>query len=637
MAKLRQVERSSSASLSVEAAPRSLTVVEAVREALHEEMQRDERVLVLGEDVGPLGGVFRATDGLLAQFGPQRVIDTPMMELGIAGLAVGMAMRGLRPVAEIQFADFMHAAADHIISDAARIRFRTNGDAECPLVIRTAYGGGLRGGPYHSQSVEAYYAHVPGLRVVAASFPADAKGLLIAAIRHPDPVLFLEHKRTYRAIRSHVPPGEYALPLDCANTVRRGQHVTVVAWGWVLHEALAAADELAAEGIEVEVIDPRTLNPLDAETVLESVRRTGRLCVVHEDTRTMGVGAELAALAAEHALDDLRAPVERLAMPDVAGIPASGPMEDFLIPDRARIAASLRNLTRVDRGQRPTLALNGRSMSATNQQVTDTTPATPSAASDAMVPYATPSAAEPTAASGALAAYATPLSAEPSAASGAMAGATPLDSSRTLVGGALVPQAASMIEVDLSRVTRRLEENQEAWLQRGIEPCFTPFFAEALLAALRHVPQANAAFDAEAGGIHRHPAVHLGLSLTNGDGTSACHWLVRDADTRSVLGLAMEIQIARSRTDVGQAVLAEATIGLADYGPGSALFAVPVVQAGQVASIRIGAVEERLVARQRGFALVPTAYVCASIDHRALDGMDAGALLTALKRFLEEE
>src|ERR1051325_9915628 len=211
---------------------RPLTLTEAVREALREEMARDERVVVLGEDVGPLGGVFRATDGLLAEFGPGRVIDTPMMELGIAGLAVGMAMRGLRPVAEIQFADFIHAAADHIISDAARIRFRTNGDAECPLVIRTAYGGGLRGGPYHSQSVEAYYAHVPGLRVVEASFPADAKGLLTAAIRDPDPVLFLEHKRTYRAIRGAVPEGEFTLPLDRANVVRSGSDVTLVAWGW---------------------------------------------------------------------------------------------------------------------------------------------------------------------------------------------------------------------------------------------------------------------------------------------------------------------------------------------------------------------------------------------------------------------
>src|ERR1700730_9618126 len=196
------------------ATPRSLTVIEAVREALREEMQRDERVIILGEDVGALGVVFRATNGLLTQFGPERVIDTPMMELGIAGIAVGMAMRGLRPVAEIQFADFMHAAADHVISDAARIRFRTNGDAACPLVIRTAYGGGLRGGPYHSQSVEAYYARVPGLRGAAASLRAGDRGLLIAAIRHPDPVLFLEHKRTYRAIRGDVPQGEHSLSLD---------------------------------------------------------------------------------------------------------------------------------------------------------------------------------------------------------------------------------------------------------------------------------------------------------------------------------------------------------------------------------------------------------------------------------------
>jgi 2-oxoisovalerate dehydrogenase E1 component beta subunit len=554
-----------------EPTPRSLTVIEAVREALREEMQRDERVIILGEDVGALGGVFRATDGLLTEFGPGRVIDTPMMELGIAGIAVGMAMRGLRPVAEIQFADFMHAAADHVISDAARIRFRTNGDASCPLVIRTAYGGGLRGGPYHSQSVEAYYAHVPGLRVVAASTPADAKGLLTSAIRHPDPVLFLEHKRTYRAIKGEVPAGEYALSLDRANTVRRGQHLTVVSWGWVLHEALAAAEQLAGQGVEVEVIDPRTLNPLDMDTILESVRRTGRLCIVHEDTRTMGLGAEIAALASERALDDLRAPVERLAMADVAGIPASGPMEDFLIPDRARIAAVLRRLVGVDRAPRA----NGR-------------------------------------------AYAPMPLAEPARGAGQ--------------GDA--PQAASVIEIDLTRAAKRLDESRDAWLQRGIEPSFTPFFAEALLAALRQVPQANAAFDAEARGIRRYASVHLGLSVSDAD--DARHGLIRDADTRNVLGLALDISAVRTAGSFDASVLDGATVGLSDYGAASALFAVPMVLPGQVLSVRIGAVEERLVVRDRGFALAPTAYVCASIDHRALDGMDAGALLTAMKRGLEE-
>jgi 2-oxoisovalerate dehydrogenase E1 component beta subunit len=563
---------------------RSLTVIEAVREALREEMERDDRVVILGEDIGPLGGVFRATDGLLAQFGPDRVIDTPMMELGIAGVAVGMAMRGLRPVAEIQFADFMHAAADHIISDAARIRFRTNGDAACPLVIRTAYGGGLRGGPYHSQSVEAYYAHVPGLRVVAASFPADAKGLLTAAIRHPDPVLFLEHKRTYRAIRGEVPEGELVLALDRANVVRGGQHVTIVAWGWVLHEALAAADQLSGEGIEVEVVDPRSLNPLDTETLLESVRRTGRLCVIHEDTRTMGLGAEIAAIMAEQALDDLRAPVERLTMADVAGLPASGPMEDFLIPDRARIGVMVRRLARVDRGQRASVSVNGRVTQAA-------VPPTMQGAED-------------------------------------QAGLA----SRAWTE---VPQASSVIEVDLTKLARRFHADRQVLQQRGLDASYTAYFAEALLAAVREVPQANAAFDAEAQGIHRYPSVHLGVSLASLDGQSARHGVIRDADTRNALGLAVELEAIRSGGATEPVPLSDATLSLADYGPGSALYAVPLVLPGQVAAVRIGAVEERLITRDRGFALVPTVFICASIDHRALDGMDAGALLGALKRCLE--
>jgi 2-oxoisovalerate dehydrogenase E1 component beta subunit len=559
----------------LEAPTRTLTIIEAVREALREEMARDERVVVLGEDIGPLGGVFRATDGLLAEFGPQRVIDTPMMELGIAGLAVGMAMRGLRPVAEIQFADFMHAAADHIISDAARIRFRTNGDAECPLVIRTAYGGGFRGGPYHSQSVEAYYAHVPGLRVVAASFPGDAKGLLTGAIRHPDPVLFLEHKRTYRAVRGDVPQGEYVLPLDKAAIVRPGQHVTVVSWGWVLHESLAAAEELAREGVDVEVIDPRSLNPLDTDTLLESVRRTGRVCVVHEDTRTMGLGAEIGALVAEQALEELRAPVMRVAMPDVAGIPASGPMEDYLIPDRARIAAALRSLATMDSGQRTVVSPNGRVPAQTAWSNTVTEAATE------------------------------------------------------------IPQASSVVEVDLTRIADRVNQTRPAWEQRSVEPSFTAYIAEALLAALREVPQANASFDVQAGGIRRYPAVHLGISLLSADGSSARHGVIRDADTRNALGLAIELEAIRASDNANPSVLAEASVSLADYGPGSALYGVPLVLPGQVAAIRVGAVEERLVTRERGFALAPTAYICASIDHRALDGMDAGALLGALKRTLE--
>jgi 2-oxoisovalerate dehydrogenase E1 component beta subunit len=318
---------------------RELSVVEAVREALFEEMARDERVLVLGEDVGKLGGVFRATEGLYERFGAQRVVDMPMAETVIAGVTVGLAMRGMRPVAEIQFADFIHASMDHLVGEAAKIRWRTGGDWSCPMVLRTAYGGGFRGGPYHSQSVEAYYAHAPGLKVVAPSTPADAKGLLIAAIRDPDPVLVLEHKRTYRAIRGHVPEGDYVVPIGRAAVARSGRDATVLAYGMMLHESLAAAETLADEGIDVEVIDLRTLLPLDRETILASLAKTRRLCVVHEDTLTMGLGAELCALAAEAGVLDV-APV-RVAMPDIPGIPVDEVLEDAVLPNRATIRDAL--------------------------------------------------------------------------------------------------------------------------------------------------------------------------------------------------------------------------------------------------------------------------------------------------------
>jgi 2-oxoisovalerate dehydrogenase E1 component beta subunit len=335
---------------------RELTVLEAVREALFEEMRRDSSVIVLGEDVGRLGGVFRATDGLLDEFGPDRVVDTPMAELSIAGMAVGLAMRGLRPVAEIQFADFIHAAADHLIGEAAKIRYRTAGDWTCPMVLRTAYGAGFRGGPYHSQSVEAFYAHAPGLKVVAPSLPADYKGLLVAAIRDPDPVIFLEHKMAYRKVSGPVPEGEHVEEIGRARVARPGDSITIVAYGLMLQECLAAAGELAAEGIEAEVVDLRTLLPLDREAILESVRRTGRLCVVHEDTLTMGFGAEVTASVCEAAFDALVAPPLRIAMPDVAGIPVSDPVEDALLPNRESIATAIRtHLQRpaVARGARP--------------------------------------------------------------------------------------------------------------------------------------------------------------------------------------------------------------------------------------------------------------------------------------------
>jgi 2-oxoisovalerate dehydrogenase E1 component beta subunit len=335
---------------------RELTLLEAVREALWQEMERDPTVVVFGEDVGRLGGVFRATEGLQERFGDERVVDMPMSELAIAGLAVGLAMRGLRPVAEIQFADFIHAAADHLAGEAARVRYRSAGDWTCPMVLRTAYGGGFRGGPYHSQSVEAFYAHVPGLKVVAPSFAADAKGLLAAAIRDPDPVLFLEHKLTYRKVRGAVPEGEHVEEIGRARVVRGGDQLTICAYGMMLHESLAAAEALAAEGIEAEVLDLRTLLPLDRVAILDSVRRTGRLCVVHEDTLTMGLGAEIAALVCEAAMDELKAPPVRVAMADIAGIPVSDPMEDAAIPDRRRIAEAARALSNRNSARRSAAA-----------------------------------------------------------------------------------------------------------------------------------------------------------------------------------------------------------------------------------------------------------------------------------------
>lgn len=578
----------------LEAAPRHagtrvLTLLEAVREALREEMARDPRVVLLGEDIGRLGGVFRATEGLLEAFGPERVVETPMMELGIAGLAVGMAMKGLRPVAEIQFADFMHAAADHIISDAARLRFRSNGDWTCPLVVRTAYGGGLRGGPYHSQSVEALYAHVPGLKVAIPSFPADVKGLLTAAIRDPDPVLFLEHKKTYRAVRGEVPAGEHTLPFGQARVVRPGDHVTVVGWGWVLHEALAAAEGLASEGIAVEVIDPRTLVPFDREAVLASVARTGRLCVVHEDTRTMGFGAEIAALVAETAPGDLRAPVRRVTMPDVAGLPANAPMEDALIPDRQRIATALRELARVDRAPRAIVA-NATPASAPRQNG-----AAGPAADDTWADVVTRSATT-------------------------------------------VPQAASVVEVDLSSVVQAMERARDTWQTRGLHPhhLYAGFFARALAVGVQEAPRVNAAYDEAAGVIRRFHALSLGLSVRGADArVAARHALVPDADTRTVLGLAIEAQRTEDAGAEEPGLLASATVTLADYGPGSALLGVPLVLPGQAVAVRVGAIEERLVTRGRGFSVVPSVYLCASVDHRALDGTDAGALLGAMKRFLE--
>jgi 2-oxoisovalerate dehydrogenase E1 component beta subunit len=318
--------------------------LDALNQAHHEEMARDERVVVLGEDVGAKGGVFGVTAGLLERFGEERVIDTPLAESAIVGCAIGMASNGLLPIAEIQFADFIHPAFDQIVSEAARMRYRSNGAFGCPIVIRVPYGGAHGTALYHSQCVEAFYAHVPGLKIVAPYTPYDAKGLLKAAVRDPDPVLFLEHKRLYRVVRGEVPDGDYTVPIGPSVVRRPGRDLSVFTYGWMLHETLAAALELAQEGIDVEVVEIRTLRPLDKTTILQSVAKTNKALVVYEDNRFMGYGAEIAALIAEEAFEDLDGPVMRLGGPDVPGVPYAKTLEDWWMPDRHRIADAIRRL-----------------------------------------------------------------------------------------------------------------------------------------------------------------------------------------------------------------------------------------------------------------------------------------------------
>ncbi len=320
--------------------------VQAVRETLLEEFRRDERYILLGEDVGARGGVFRVSEGFLDEFGKERIIDTPLAESAIVGVAIGAAVGGLRPVAEMQFADFSAPAFEQIVDEAARIRYRSNGAFGVPLVIRMPWGGGVHGGLYHSQSLEAFYAHVPGLKVAVPSTPHDIAGMLRSALRDPDPVIFLEHKATYRAVRGEVPDGDYTIPLGPADVKREGSDLTVFAYGLMLHRCLAAAAALDAEGISASVVDVRSLRPLDAGTIIREARRTGKCLIVYEDNRMFGAGAEIAALIAEEAFDDLDAPVMRYGGPEIPATPMNAPQEDWYMPDAERIAAKMRELAR---------------------------------------------------------------------------------------------------------------------------------------------------------------------------------------------------------------------------------------------------------------------------------------------------
>ena len=315
-----------------------MTIVKAVNTALREEMARDDRVVVLGEDVGRNGGVFRCTEGLLDAF-PGRVFDTPLAENGIIGAAIGMALYGLRPVPEIQFMDFIYPAFDQIVSEAAKMRYRSGGQYTVPMTIRTPYGGGIKGGHYHSQSSEAYFCHTPGLKVVTPSTPYDTKGLLLSSIRDPDPVLFLEPKKLYRAIKEEVPEGDYTVPLGKARVRREGKDLSIFAWGDMVNVSLEAAERAAKEkNLEVEVVDLRTLVPLDTPAILESVKKTGRAVIVYEAPRTGGFGAEVSAILAEKAIEYLRGPIVR-----VTGFNTPFPytLEDVYMPNPDRVLAGI--------------------------------------------------------------------------------------------------------------------------------------------------------------------------------------------------------------------------------------------------------------------------------------------------------
>ena len=318
----------------------TITLVEAVTQAIAYEMAHDKNVVIFGEDIAVNGGVFRSTVGLLEKFGPTRVLDTPLAESMIAGMAIGMAAEGLKPIAEFQFMGFIYSAFDHILSHAARLRNRTRGRLSCPLVFRAPYGGGIHAPEHHSESMEALFAHIPGIRVVIPSSPAKAYGLLLAAIRNPDPVLFLEPKRIYRLIKQDVPDDGKALPLDKCFIVKTGSDVTLITWGAMIKETMEAAEKLENEGISAEIIDLATISPIDMETILTSVEKTGRCVIIHEAPRSCGVGAEIAAQLAEYALDSLQAPIQRVSGYDT--VMPYAQLEKYYMPSVERIVKAVK-------------------------------------------------------------------------------------------------------------------------------------------------------------------------------------------------------------------------------------------------------------------------------------------------------
>ncbi|HLQ71221.1 MAG TPA: alpha-ketoacid dehydrogenase subunit beta [Bacillota bacterium] len=321
-----------------------MSYIQAITNTLKDEMQQNDKMFILGEDVGKKGGVFGATKGLYDEFGEERVLDTPLAESAIAGVGIGAAMYGLCPVAEMQFADFIMPAVNQIISEAAKIRYRSNNDWSCPITIRAPYGGGVNGALYHSQSVEAVFANQPGLKIVMPSTPYDVKGLLKASIRDNDPVLFFEHKRAYRLLKGDVPEDDYVLPIGKADVKREGSDVTIITYGLCVHFAMQAAEKLQEEGIDTHILDLRTIYPLDKEGIIEAAKKTGKVLLITEDNKEGSIIGEVAAIIAENCLFDLDAPIERLAGPDVPAMPYAPTMEKFFMINPDKVEKAIRNL-----------------------------------------------------------------------------------------------------------------------------------------------------------------------------------------------------------------------------------------------------------------------------------------------------
>jgi 2-oxoisovalerate dehydrogenase E1 component beta subunit len=320
------------------------TYIEAIREGMLDEMRHDERVIVMGEDVGVKGGVFKATEGLHAEFGEMRVIDTPLAESAIVGVAIGAAINGLRPIAEIQFQDFIMPAVDQIVSEAAKMRYRSNNDWGVPMVVRAPFGGGVHGALYHSQSIEAMFCAVPGLKVAVPSTPYDAKGLLVSAMRDPDPVMFFEHKRAYRSVKGEVPDEEYTVPLGTAAVVREGGDIAIFTYGMMVHVALEVAERLAKDGFECEVVDLRSLRPLDRAAIIATARKCGKVMVAQEPNLAVSVSSEVAAIVAEDCFEHLDAPVMRIGGPEIPAMPFAHALEDFYLVTPDKLEAALRTL-----------------------------------------------------------------------------------------------------------------------------------------------------------------------------------------------------------------------------------------------------------------------------------------------------